>query len=69
MPTNVSHNSFRFSATISPATPQATAATDTAVRTGVKEIAPFLATLCTPSKTVRNDSLDAETIAVTARAT
>lgn len=45
-----------------------TAATDTAVRTGVKEIAPFLATLCTPSKTVRNDSLNAETIAVTARA-
>ena len=45
-----------------------TAATDTAVRTQMKETAPFIARLCTPTDSYRLESTDAETLTTLARA-
>jgi len=44
------------------------AATDTAVRTQMKETAPIFARFCTPRDTARADSMDAETLSIFARA-
>lgn len=44
------------------------AAADTAVRTQMKEVAPIIARLCTPTDTYRLESADAETLTAFARA-